>query len=656
MNKLNLKIRKLLLHDWFYYILAFIAILYAMIYINIPKYSVYSGNEHDINGNLSNYSIKNDKLSLELKSDEKLKCTYYFKSDEEKAKMIPSLKLGSQIHLTVELSTPQKNTIPNTFNYKKYLYNHGIFFTCKASTIAIDNSNIGIFYKIKNTIIDRIDTFDTTSGYLYTFILGDKSSMNEDVMETYRKNGVTHLFAISGMHIGLFAGILLFILKKLRVSENKRYIITITFIWFYAFLTGFPSSVLRAGLLFTLLTLNKIFYTEVKTLNVLLFTGSLLLFLKPFIVTDIGFIYSYLTTFGLIYASDTIKNHKIIGTSIIAFSSSLPVTINNFYEFNLFSILLNVLFVPFVSIIVYPICLLTFAFKFLEPIAHIILNILEWLSFTVSNINIFKIICPRMNIVFIVIYYSIFLIWINKRFKLTIILLCLTIFISSHMRFNDANYNVDFLDVGQGDSVLIRNLGNRDVILIDTGGVVSYGKENSTKKSNIADNIITYLKSLGIDKLTALVASHGDNDHMGEAIKIVNNFNVEKVIFNCGPYNDLEKQLIKVLNKKKIKYYSCIKELNMSNNKLYFLQTKEYDNENDNSNVAYTELNGYKFMFMGDAGIEKEKDILEKYNISDVDVLKVGHHGSKTSSGKEFIEEINPKYSIISVGKNNRNI
>ena len=141
---------------------------------------------------------------------------------------------------------------------------------------------------------------------------------------------------------------------------------------------------------------------------------------------------------------------------------------------------------------------------------------------------------------------------------------------------------------------------------------------------------------------------------MGEAINLVNNFKVEKVIFNCGEYNYLEKKLIKVLDKKKIKYYSCIKELNIDNNKLYFLQTKEYDNENDNSNVIFTELNGYKFMFMGDASSTTEKEIINKYNLPDIDVLKVGHHGSKTSSSNEFINEINPKYLIISVGKNNR--
>ena len=141
---------------------------------------------------------------------------------------------------------------------------------------------------------------------------------------------------------------------------------------------------------------------------------------------------------------------------------------------------------------------------------------------------------------------------------------------------------------------------------------------------------------------------------MGEAINLVNNFKVEKVIFNCGPYNDLEKELIKVLDKKNVLYYSCIKELKIDDNKLYFLNNNDYGNENDNSNVIYTELNNHKFLFMGDAGVKVEEDLIEKYNLQDIDVLKVGHHGSRTSSSKIFIDEIKPKYSIISVGKNNR--
>ena len=203
---------------------------------------------------------------------------------------------------------------------------------------------------------------------------------------------------------------------------------------------------------------------------------------------------------------------------------------------------------------------------------------------------------------------------------------------------------VTMLDVGQGDSILIENLNK--TILIDTGG--------NDYSQIVESKTIPYLKSKGIKKINNLILTHGDFDHMGEAINLVNNFKVDKVIFNCGPYNDLEKELIKVLDKKKIKYYSCINELNIDKNKLYFLQTKEYDNENDNSNIIYTELDGYKFMFMGDASITTEKEILDKYNLPDIDVLKVGHHGSKTSSSIEFINVINPKYSVISVGKNNR--
>ncbi|MGN1323341.1 MAG: ComEC/Rec2 family competence protein [Bacilli bacterium] len=150
------------------------------------------------------------------------------------------------------------------------------------------------------------------------------------------------------------------------------------------------------------------------------------------------------------------------------------------------------------------------------------------------------------------------------------------------------------------------------------------------------------------------ISPHGDYDHMGDTLNVIENIKVKKVIFNCGEYNDLEQDLIKVLDKKKIPYYSCIKELNNDDNKLYFLNNKDYGNENDNSSVIYTELNKYKFLFMGDASVEVEKDLIEKYNLQNVDVLKVGHHGSKTSSSEPFIDEINHKYSIISVGKNNR--
>lgn len=146
------------------------------------------------------------------------------------------------------------------------------------------------------------------------------------------------------------------------------------------------------------------------------------------------------------------------------------------------------------------------------------------------------------------------------------------------------------------------------------------------------------------------MSSHGDYDHMGSSINLIDNFNIENVIFNFGTYNELEKDLIKKLKEKNIKYYKDIKELNINDSKLYFLNTGIYDN----SNVIYFKLNNYKFLFMGDAGKKRKIDIIRKHNIKNIDFFKVGHHGSNTSSNKEFINTIKPKYTLISVGENNR--
>ena len=280
------------------------------------------------------------------------------------------------------------------------------------------------------------------------------------------------------------------------------------------------------------------------------------------------------------------------------------------------------------------------------PIYELLTQILERISIILSTIKIGTLLFPKTINILYIIYLLLIIIYLHLKKKILIVSVLILLIIHLFIPILDSNKYIDFIDVGQGDSTIIRM--NHKTIIIDSGG-------NPKKEGLITTSIIKpYLKSKGINKIQTLIITHGDYDHMGEAINLVENLKVEKVIFNCGEYNYLEKELIKVLNKKKIKYYSCIKELNIDNNKLYFLQTNIYDNENDNSNVIYTELNGYRFMFMGDASVTTEKEILSKYNLSDIDVLKVGHHGSKTSSSKEFLDEIEPKYSVISVGKNNR--
>ena len=150
------------------------------------------------------------------------------------------------------------------------------------------------------------------------------------------------------------------------------------------------------------------------------------------------------------------------------------------------------------------------------------------------------------------------------------------------------------------------------------------------------------------------MSPHGDYDHLGEAVNLINNFKVDKVILNNDKFNDLETELINVLNDRNINYFKNVKQLSIFNNKLYFLNDELYSNENDNSIVLYVVINDVKMLFMADAGISVEHDIIKKYNLNDIDILKVGHHGSKTSTSRKLIDVITPQYALISVGKNNR--
>ncbi|NLA32771.1 MAG: ComEC/Rec2 family competence protein, partial [Mollicutes bacterium] len=393
-------------------------------------------------------------------------------------------------------------------------------------------------------------------------------------------------------------------------------------------------------------------------IKLLITTICILIITNPFIIYNLGFIYSAITSYGLIISSKYLKSDNylisLLKVSLIAFLFSLPITVQNFYEINLLTVFNNLIFVPLISIIIYPFSLLVFILPFLEPILIILLNITENLAIFLSSLAI-NLVIPKNNWLVILLYYlMIHLFLINYKYIFIAVILILSPLLL--VKFNN-NYEVYFLDVNQGDAILIRSPYNQENIMIDVGGKLKFKIDDWAKRKNefnISDNIITFFKSLGIIKIDCLVGTHGDEDHLGEAINLVNNFKVEKVIFNCSEFNELEQDLIKVLDKKEIPYYSCIKELNIDDNKLYFLNNKDYGNENDNSSVIYTELNNHKFLFMGDAGIAVEEDLIEKYNLENIDVLKVGHHGSKTSSSKEFVKEINPKYSVISAGKNNR--
>ena len=605
--------------------------------------TTYKENDSTFEGNIlsiKKYDTKTTFIIKEKNKTEKILVNYY--------ETIDNINLGDKVKIKGTLKLPSKNTVPNLFNYRKYLNNNNIYYILTASEITKIKNNTKILTHYKNKLQKYINR-KKAHTYLNIFILSNKNDLDKEVLNSYQTNGLSHLFSISGMHITLLLGTILKLLDKVSYNRYYKYILLIIILIIYMYLTDFTPSILRSGIMFILLTLNKLFNFKIKTKNIIMLTFIIIVLINPYYIYNLGFQLSYLISFYLIIFAHIINKHKnyfkkLFITSLISFLVSFPIIISNYYQVNLLSILINLLFVPIISYIVLPLAFITLILP-TDSLLILTMDILEGISLSLTNINYLLLELPKPSIYLIIIYYAI--ITLHLIHKKCFISLLTTIFIHKiSINFNP-NMEILFLDVSQGDSILLHYPHNKYNILIDTGGNYNY---------EISKNIIIpYLKSKGINKIDYLILTHGDYDHMGESINLIENFKVEKVIFNCGEFNDLEKELIKVLEKKKIKYYSCIKELNIDNSKLYFLQTKEYDNENDNSNVIYTKLSGYKFMFMGDASsITTEKEILNKYNLPDIDVLKVGHHGSRTSSSKDFINEINPKYSIISVGKNNR--
>lgn len=641
-----IKLRTILLQSNIYRVTIVGVIIYALIVTLLPKYeSVYKGSEEDFLCSIDNYKIEEDKMNLELVCKEKLVGSYYFKNDEYKF-FKEKVSIGNSVIVKGKLVSPKNNTVPYLFNYKKYLYNKRVYYTLKIDSIKILNENSNPFIKLKNRVIKHVNSYKD-STYLYAFILGKTELISDEVLTSYRENGISHLFALSGLHVSIFSSILLFILKKLRFKEILNYILIFIFLLLFSFITGFSPSILRATLLFFLLGINKVFYLNIRTLDILYLVFIILVIINPFIIYNLSFILSFTAAFFLIFSSDLLKGKNyfvsLFKVSLLSYFASLPLSIYYFGYTNLLGTILNLVFVPLVSFVVFPLTLLTFIISKFYSILNITTNLLESLSLL---FNKFKIIIyfPRINLIFVFIYLSILMLYIKFKKKICLYLIIVLLIFFKIRPYMDNNTYIYYIDVGQGDSILVVTPHLNKTILIDTGGIVSF---NENYKSNIVKNkTIPFFRRIGINRVDYLFLTHGDYDHAGEANELLSNFCVKKVFINKGNINNIEK---KINNKEVLR----LKNFVIDNIKVNSLNNNVFNNENDDSTILLFNIYDYKFLFMGDASIKTEEYLLNNYILPNVDILKVGHHGSYTSTSTDFINVIKPKYSVISVGENN---
>ncbi len=630
------KLKMILQSRYIFKILTILILIITIIYTKYyPFKSVFNTNDTEFIGIVEDYIIKDNQIKISLKSKERIIVTYKYTG-----KVFNNLSYGDKIKVTGVLKEPSTNNIFNNFNYKKYLYNKKIYYIIEASKIDKIQNNNNHIYTIKNLLYTRINSLKS-SNYIKALLFGD-NKLDKEIKTSYQINGISHLFSVSGFHINFITSIIYFYLDRVTYNKKIKYITVDIFLVLYLLLCN-TTSLLRCTVMNILLSINYLLKLDIKKIDIVLLTLILCITINPFIIYDIGFIYSYTISFFLILYKNKYKTNnkllKIIYISLISFLVSLPINIYTSYEINFLSIILNIIIVPIVSLILLPLSLLTLIFPILDNILYLITSILEKISLYTSNINIFKQVLSKPSIILIIIYYLVIILILSKN-KHYYLILILLIFHKTIPLYN-SNLEVVMFDVGEADSMLISTPSKKVNILIDTGRGIDI------------NNIIIYLKSIGISKLNYLIITHGDEDHIGGALYLIDNFKVDNVILNKGDYTELEVELIIHLKNKNIKYTNNINKIPLLGSYMYLLNTKKFSNENDNSIVTYFEYQKYKFLFMGDSSSKTEEYLINNYNLTNISFLKVGHHGSNTSSSPLFINKITPKVSLISVGRNN---
>lgn len=288
-----IRLRTILLSNKLYLTILLLTVLYVIIQIFFVKmHTTISLDEDTFYGRVKEITYQEEQVKIKLKVKKEYIIGYI---DKEKF----SLQLNDKVYVKGALELPKNNTIINGFNYKKYLYYNKTFYLMQIEQIKLEKKNTNIFYLIKNKIMKKINTY-TSKTYLNLFILGDKKEVDTKVYKTFQNNGISHLFCVSGMHVSLLTTIFLFLLKKAKVKELKRYLFLFLFLLFYLFLTNFSPSILRSVIFFILVSINDYYYLHIKIMHLFLLTFCICLFINPYFLFHIGFLFSFTITFYLL--------------------------------------------------------------------------------------------------------------------------------------------------------------------------------------------------------------------------------------------------------------------------------------------------------------------------------------------------------------------
>ncbi|MFA9378103.1 MAG: DNA internalization-related competence protein ComEC/Rec2 [Lachnotalea sp.] len=630
-----------------------------------------------VSGTIYKQEEKNEQLLLYLNN------TYlYLESGKIKANDIiiyedisTTIPIGNTIKVTGISKKFQKPSNPGQFNSYLYYKSLDIDFAVQANTVEILNNNTSIIknnlYQLKNKLASNYNLItkdDNENGTFKAMVLGDKSEFTGDIKDLYQKGGILHAFCVSGLHIGIIGMFIFNIIRKCGFGYKLSGLVGISFVICYGVMTGFGVSACRAVIMFMIATIAKMLGRTYDILSSLAMAAIFILMDNPLYIVNTGFQLSFGAIIGIGAVAPVLlqltQSESIILKSLISSLSvtivTFPIIIYSYYEFPIYSILLNLIIIPIMSYVLVSgilgcLCaqISVSLGSFMLGMGSYILKLYEMLCEITAKLPYSSMIIGKPSMIQIMMYYLLLILMlflINKNNKKKFVFLSLLMIIVISFRFNHEFY-ITVLDVGQGDGIVI-HLEDGTNYMIDGGStdVKSVGKYR----------ILAYLKSMGIKKLDYCILTHPDEDHKSGLVEIINsdyeisNFIMPETGMEDDAYTELE-ELAKAAGINII-YFSKGDILTEGKLELKCLHPyKEYvpESRNDYSTVLSLKFGELDMLLTGDVEEKGEKEITEEINV-DYDILKVAHHGSKNSTSKEFLDKINAEYAIISCGENNR--
>ncbi|NLJ96236.1 MAG: DNA internalization-related competence protein ComEC/Rec2, partial [Clostridiales bacterium] len=611
--------------------------------------------------------------------------------------------VGNKITASGTIQKFSINTNPGGFNEHLYYKIQNIDYKVNAEIITVINASYSKFHYILNNIKEElIQVYERVfpekeAGTLMAMVLGEKYLLGDEINRLYQENGISHILAISGLHVSMVGAAIYFILKKLRLGLVTSTILSIAFVYSYGILTNFSVSTNRAVVMYIVMLFANILGKTFDMLSALSLSAFLILIQNPMEIFSVGFILSFGAVLGIALLlprlndllPTKLSSVKSIYVSISAQVFTMPFVLYYFFQFPVYSVIINLLIIPFTSLLLITSLLAGILGAIYIPLgvfmagsANYILKLYELICELGSALPGNLITIGRPSALQIIIYFILIFAFVygvkryGKKRLIGILAIAIVILIIPDTH---KGLTVTMLDVGQGEAIFMET-EKGSTILLDGG--------SSNVKQVGKYRIKPYLLCNGIDKLDYAIVTHTDTDHVSGLMEIIEG---DEIIIKClvlpdtRERNEIYLKLEDLVRNKGIdlKYVRSGDEFIEGRLCITVLHpAKDYipASNNDYSTVLSISYGEFDMLLTGDIEEKGERELIKwltgqvdvdinRYGIlsnvnyaddalplikTDYDVLKVAHHGSRNSTGEEILAIIKPELSLISCSKNNR--